>query len=588
MCSIAAHVKSSNIIAIKATLLIMIIMGLSTCAVAQSLPPDLLNGVRGEIWQIERGQELEWQRRLKEKEPQVHLFPSKVNQTDFILPEDASCYQVSKVLIDFQAEFAGANQDFVSHQTYSRLNFILSEAEQYIPLCIGQRRLAWLLKQMQQRLLDEGYTTTIVGIGEQDLSFGVVRFTVVPGVIGEIQADEEWRTRVNHAFPFMSGDLLNLRDLEQGLEQLKRAGNPEVEMQITPGDRVGQSNILIKYVPGSSIYASMGGNNFGTAGVREQNVIDIRLFNPLRRNDVLAINRTDSTWGRRPGSTSQMIDYSVPWGYWMVGANFSFGDFAQTVTGPYQSFVYSGKHQGYEARLERLLFRGGLNRVDWSAKVSNRQSNSYLDGDEILVQRRNNSSVEASLSLRGEWDDLQWDGKLSRRLGMSWFGAMNDQGAVENSPRHLYRINLLEGNLSVPMEIFGQRVRWAGTVRGQLSETPLYASEWLSLGNRWTVRGYNGSSSLGAENGAYWRNDLDLPFLNSTGVTSYVGFDIGRVYGPSSLKQFGTRIAGCVLGFKGVIERNISFDFSVARPILWPENFKNTEAVWSLSITLRI
>ncbi|WP_055333874.1 POTRA domain-containing protein, partial [Ralstonia solanacearum] len=41
------------------------------------------------------------------------------------------------------------------------------------------------------------------------------------------------------------GDLLNLRDLEQGLEQMKRVASQDVDMQIVPTDVPGMSDVVI-------------------------------------------------------------------------------------------------------------------------------------------------------------------------------------------------------------------------------------------------------------------------------------------------------------------------------------------------------
>ena len=62
-----------------------------------------------------------------------------------------------------------------------------------------------------------------------------------------VQLTGTWSTGANWqgAFPSRPGDLLNLRDLEQGLEQMKRVPSQEVEMEIVPGAFTGESDVVI-------------------------------------------------------------------------------------------------------------------------------------------------------------------------------------------------------------------------------------------------------------------------------------------------------------------------------------------------------
>jgi hemolysin activation/secretion protein len=55
------------------------------------------------------------------------------------------------------------------------------------------------------------------------LSAGILQLEVIPGRISAVRfADPDPDTSLRSAFPARPGDLLNLRDIEQALEQLKR------------------------------------------------------------------------------------------------------------------------------------------------------------------------------------------------------------------------------------------------------------------------------------------------------------------------------------------------------------------------------
>jgi hemolysin activation/secretion protein len=82
---------------------------------------------------------------------------------------------------------------------------------------------------------------------EQDLSAGTLTMVLLPGIIRAIRfADPARQSQWRNAFPAAPGDLLNLRDLEQGLEQMKRLPSQDVDIDIMPGGQVGESDVVLR------------------------------------------------------------------------------------------------------------------------------------------------------------------------------------------------------------------------------------------------------------------------------------------------------------------------------------------------------
>jgi hemolysin activation/secretion protein len=112
--------------------------------------------------------------------------------------------------------------------------------------CVGPAGLNLIIKRLSGIILQKGYSTTRVGIEEQDLSTGQLTLVLVPGIIRTIQFNNPdlygtWR----NAFPTGPGQLLNLRDLEQGIEQMKRVPSQNIDMQLIPADTPGESDVLL-------------------------------------------------------------------------------------------------------------------------------------------------------------------------------------------------------------------------------------------------------------------------------------------------------------------------------------------------------
>ena len=82
------------------------------------------------------------------------------------------------------------------------------------------------INKVQNAILAKGYVTTRVMAQEQDLTTGVLALTLCSrGVSVRIRFEEpvSWRGRLWNAIPASRGDILSLRDIEQGLENFRRS-----------------------------------------------------------------------------------------------------------------------------------------------------------------------------------------------------------------------------------------------------------------------------------------------------------------------------------------------------------------------------
>lgn len=89
-----------------------------------------------------------------------------------------------------------------------------------------------ITRVLTEALTSDGYITTQVSVPDQDLTSGTLVLNIHPGRIERVRFTKTvaWGTWRN-AFPFGEGDILNVRSLEQGLEQMKRVGNQDITMQ---------------------------------------------------------------------------------------------------------------------------------------------------------------------------------------------------------------------------------------------------------------------------------------------------------------------------------------------------------------------
>lgn len=144
----------------------------------------------------------------------------------------------------------------------------------------------------------------------------------------------------------------------------------------------------------------------------------------------------------------------------------------------------------------------------------------------------------------------------------------------------------LDATLSVPFALHGTPLQYRATFRGQHSPDTLYTTEQFTIGNRWTVRGFDGETTLAAEKGWFLRNELEMP-LGRSGSAFYLALDGGRVSGPSARYLRGRTLAGTVAGLRGDVFKHLSYDMFLGGPLHQPPGFPNHWMVAGFSLAYR-
>jgi hemolysin activation/secretion protein len=146
---------------------------------------------------------------------------------------------------------------------------------------------------------------------------------------------------------------------------------------------------------------------------------------------------------------------------------------------------------------------------------------------------------------------------------------------------------VFDANLSMPFAIATQSFRYVTTLHAQFTNDTLFYLDDLTIGSRYTVRGFDGDTMLAAEKGFYWRNELQMP-VGQTGQALYAGLDFGRVFGSNTAFLAGTQLAGAVIGIRGGIPSRLvglSYDLFVGTPIYKPSGFPTARVTIGLQAT---
>ncbi|KVO09104.1 hypothetical protein WJ72_21705 [Burkholderia ubonensis] len=556
----------------------------STCAIAQLIQP------------VGNDQQARQQEEARERERTVsapRVRSSVAASAGYpTLPTETPCFRVDRFVVDVPDSLPdGVKAKGASALPIDRFAFAREWLEHYTGQCVGKQGLDVLVKALSQDILSRGYITTRVLLPEQDLSSGALKVSLIPGVIRRVHfADEKLRGTWKTAFPTRDGELLNLRDLEQGLEQMKRVSSQDVSMQIVPGDVPGESDVVLDVKRGKpwTVVASIDNSGTRATGKLQGN-ISLGIDNPLGLNDVFNVGASqDLEFGdKRLGSHGWNAFYSIPWGYWTATLSAYTNTYYQQIAGVNQTFVASGNSKTIDFKLARVLARSQNDVFGGYVRLSRRFGQSFIEDTEISQQRRNNTLIELGLIDRHYFGGAQFDGSLAYRQGVGGFGAQDDVLAAGGGPTYRYKMAVVDANLSVPFAIAQQPFRYVTTFHGQYTGNSLYYIDDMTIGSRYTVRGFDGETMLAAARGFYWRNELQMP-IGQTGQALYAGLDYGHVWGPQPVALVGTQLAGAVIGIKGSIGTRLGaygYDLFAGTPVYKPSGFPTARVTVGFRLT---
>ena len=132
--------------------------------------------------------------------------------------------------------------------------------------CLGSQGINLVSRRLQNALIAEGYVTSRVTAEAQDLKAGTLTLRLFLGRIHAIRfaGEEEAPTSLRTAVPAKPGDVLNLRDVEQALENFKRLPSADADIRIEPAATQGESDLVIAYRRTRPWRLTLAGDDSGT------------------------------------------------------------------------------------------------------------------------------------------------------------------------------------------------------------------------------------------------------------------------------------------------------------------------------------
>ena len=452
--------------------------------------------------------------------------------------------------------------------------------------CIGAKALHTLQDYLTSLLLAKGYITSRILIPEQNLAGGRLVLDVVPGRIGVVHDQGAAAGWLGMALPAGPGALLNQRDLDQALENMRRLTSEQsVEFELRPGSKLGETDIVIKHSPAKRWHALLSLDDSGTKSTGKYQLSGVfTLDSPLHLYDLLtlSVNNNANATNNTLGSTSTALSWNVPYGYLALLADATQSRYKQTVAGFDSDIVYSGVSRSVSIGLGVVPFRSSVAKSNLQFRLVRKFSRSDIDDTEILVQRRDTVGYDASFTYRYFFGATTLDAGVGLRGSIpSWSSA---PGLIIGAPEWNGRYQVQSANLAltVPFNIGAQKLRQQTSWRLQHSPTLLPPTEYFSVGNRYSVRGFDGATTLAAEDGWLLRNDLTWQ-IGGTMQEVYLAVDHGHVGGTNATQLLGRSLTGAALGWRAQFS-NLHIELTAGLPLAKPAGFTSQHPTYTASV----
>ena len=329
----------------------------------------------------------------------------------------------------------------------------------------------------------------------------------------------------SNTFPIKSGDILNYRNLAQGVEQIQRLQSQQVKLQIIQSENSGESDINIysvqgKNIRGMLIFDDSGDENTG----RYQSALNLTVENPLNLSDTLDIylghdldNNNDLK-----GTKNYNINYTIPYKKWLFSISKNHYFSHQSLMFWNFAYQYNARYDRIEFMSQYLLNRDASSKTSGYVKISKQKIEKDIDGIELILQGKNVTNGEVGIMHKLKHNASDYNFKLGCKFNLPWFNSEKDAAQLVSN----YRIWQFTANMNRPFKIGKIKTKYKTTLSAQYATNNIYPSDEFTIGGRYSVRGFDGKNNLSGENGFYWQNEITFPsgemqLISQGDITNY-------------------------------------------------------------------
>lgn len=395
--------------------------------------------------------------------------------------------------------------------------------------CLKKSGLLELKQELENYYISRGYSNARIYFDKKSLANSTLSLVILEGVIENIKLknnsriDKKLKFRENSkiftVFPFKKDTVFNIRDFEQGLDQINRLQSSNAKMRSSPGAKSGYSDIIITNEISSPTNITLSYDNSGQeSSGKPQKKITLSQDNLFGLYDNIYINysQDDASSENEKFTKSFYSLFSLPLGYWTFSSSYSESQYLTTVNEQNTSYEVSGQTLSKTFQIDRVVKRDKRFKVKLGTEFNLKDTASF-------IKDTANNSGSHRLSILTIFNDNTFYTKAgtifikpSYVQGLDVFDTRSDLKDITVNESHAqYKLVKLYGYYNMNFNIPKTEIplNYLFTLNSQLSQDTLYGTEKTSVGGRYSVRGFD-ENSISGDSGYHTRNDLKINVLS--------------------------------------------------------------------------
>lgn len=454
-------------------------------------------------------------RQLQQLQNRQEGFQPKISFED--IPSESVCFSIHTVKVSGNSVLS-----------YREISGVVNK---YKDKCLGKEAINQLMQQLTSKYIDNGYVTSRVYIPPQDLSSGNLELIVVEGYVESVSINnnsEEDRRKLWWAMSPGWGKHLKLPEIEQALDQINSVQSANASMKLWPGQKTGSTHVQIINNHEDEFRGEISLSNDG-----QKDTGQYRTRLSLYGDNLIGINDGFSGSIITSENTNALsLSLGVPFRWWTFNASHSYSEYLNVL--PENTDLF-GQSNTTTINSDYLVFRDQSRRINAAISLTHRYSERHLLGIQLQPQRQVPVRFSVNFSQNNTWGF--YSAEIGYSQGTRLLGSDEDADDMpESAPKSQFQKQDVRIVMGAPIGLFSYQM----TMAGQNSDSPLYSSEQIHLGDQSSVRGTETTFASG-DKGFYVQNTLSLSgsqlansHLKNYSWLNAVGFrmfsDYGRVW----------------------------------------------------------
>ncbi len=557
-----------------------VIVGIAPAAMAQTVPdPVAREAQRIEDRETQRQADREEQFRAEQATPPSGL---EITTPDTETADNGQCVAIREVTVKGLTRYPP--------ETFEEPLAALKGD------CITIGAINDVLRTITNRYVGDGYVTSRAVVGPQNLASGLLEIIVVEGTLDDIRSSDDGygNSTLGAAFANLKDKQLNLRALEQGVDQLSRLSSAEPGIDIEPGALPGTSNLLVtRKRLGRSWRPSLAIDNDGSAATgRFQATAGLDLDNPLGLADFWSAYYTRDLNNDPDIGTESLGGFvSVPYGWWTVTASAGKFTYTSVLNGNGQAFSNRGDSWNGSLTVDRMLLRDAKTKLSVSWALSMIDTENRIQGIRLLSSSYRQVNGAVSFRIQRRLPDAVLGFDLGFTRGLKILGAEAVDTGPGGATIKARRINA-SANYQTKTELLGVPLDYSLVLRGQAALDPVFSNGRFSLGGSSTVRGFR-NDGISGRYGVFLRQQIGFPlaivFGDNDGrraaFSGYLGYDAGRIIPHNNDRFERGQLHAATLGLR-LANRFIQGELSASAPLVSPDFVRRSDVEVAASLRL--